>query len=146
VACCTPDEPHGNSVASVAEVADQFEGVGIPGLAQLLQLAHDRIPTCVRSRLRPTFRGPPDDAQVVHLTKGIHIPGIPRLEPGFYDLHILLRHRLPLQADRYEGRFLVHEVASLSEQPVPEVTEDAAKRPIDCSAGCPAPSDHPCEH
>ena len=28
--------PHGNSVASVDEVADRFHGVGVPGLAELL--------------------------------------------------------------------------------------------------------------
>ena len=65
VACATPDVPHDDSVAGVDEVADRFRGVGVPGLAELLELAHDGLPTYVGPRLRPTLRGPHDDVGVV---------------------------------------------------------------------------------
>src|SRR2546421_3793470 len=95
VAHATPDGPQNNSVGGVDEVANQFEGVGIPGLAHLLELAHDRLPTYVWPRLRPSLRGPPDDARIARLTKGVHVPRVPRLEGGSHDLHVLLRHRPP---------------------------------------------------
>ena len=74
----TPDLPHDNSVAGVDEVADRFHGVGIPGFADLLPLAHDRLPTHERPRLRPTLRRSHDDVGVVQLTKGVHVSRIPR--------------------------------------------------------------------
>ena len=88
-----PDEPHGNSVANVGEVADQFQGVGIPSVAELLDEAHDGLPTHLRPRLRPTVRVPHDGVRVEQLTPGIHVPSVPRLEVGPHDLHVLLRHR-----------------------------------------------------
>src|SRR3954454_23311385 len=53
-AFATPDEPRRNAVANIDEVADLFKGVGIPRVAELLDLAPDRLPTYVGSRLRPT--------------------------------------------------------------------------------------------
>src|SRR2546428_8273602 len=56
VDCCdTPYVPHGNAVAGVDEVADRFHYVGVPGFADVLPLAHDRLPAYPRSRLRPTL-------------------------------------------------------------------------------------------
>ena len=92
IACDAPDPPHGDPVPDVDEVADQFQGVDIPGLAHLLELAHDRLPTCVWPRLRPALRRPPDDARVVQLTQGI-LTSVPRPEARSHDLHVLLRHR-----------------------------------------------------
>src|SRR5215204_1066886 len=89
--------PHDNSIANVDEVTDRFSGVGVPRLAQLLELAHDRLPAEVRPRLRPILSHPHDRVRVVQLTKGIHVAGVPRLEEGPHDLHVLLRHRLPAQ-------------------------------------------------
>src|SRR3954452_10550156 len=94
VACATPDEPRHNSVANIDEVTDQFRGVPLPRIAQLLVLAHDRVATEVRPRLRPTLRHPQDRVGVMQLAKGIHVPRVPRLERGLDDLHVLLRHRL----------------------------------------------------
>src|SRR5215217_2741031 len=86
-----------NSIANVDEVTDRFSGVGVPRLAQLLELAHDRLPAEVRPRLRPILSHPHDRVRVVQLTKAIHVAGVPRLAEGPHDLHVLLRHRLPAQ-------------------------------------------------
>ena len=56
-----PVEPHDNSGRRLDEVGDQSKRVGVPGLAMPLQLAHDRLPTYERPRLRPTLRRPQDD-------------------------------------------------------------------------------------
>src|SRR3954462_14377927 len=48
-----PGLPHGNSVAGIDEVADRFHYVGVPGFADVLPLAHDRVPAYERPRLRP---------------------------------------------------------------------------------------------
>ena len=93
IACAMPDEPHRNPVPDVDQVADQFKVVGVPGLAICFQLAHDRLPTHVRPRLWPILRGPPDDARVVQLAEGIHVPLFPHLKAAAHDLHVLLRHR-----------------------------------------------------
>ena len=37
-----PNEPYHDMVARLDEVADRFQSVGIPGLADLLELAHHR--------------------------------------------------------------------------------------------------------
>ena len=89
----TPDVPHDNSVTGVDEVTDHFQGVGIPGFAGLVPLAHDRLPTNERSGLWPILGGPHDDVGVVQLTKCVHVPRVPRLEERSENLHVLLRHR-----------------------------------------------------
>src|SRR5688572_2522830 len=76
----TPEHPHSDSVTNVDEVAGQFHGVGLPGLAELLELTHDRLPTYKGAGLRPALRGSHDDVGVVQVTKGVHVPRIPRLE------------------------------------------------------------------
>jgi hypothetical protein len=103
MAFTTPTQPDGNSLASVDEVAEQFKCVVIKGLAELLPLAHDRIATYERPRLRPALRGPHDDAGVVRLTKGLHVLRIPSREADSHDLHVLLRHRLLLQPHGLEA-------------------------------------------
>ena len=50
-----PDLPHDNMIGDVDEVADRFNYVGVPGLAELLELAHDGLPTHKRARLRPAL-------------------------------------------------------------------------------------------
>jgi hypothetical protein len=87
----TPDEPHGNSVANVDEVADQFRCVGVPRLAHLLELAYDRLPAYERPGLGPTLGGSHDGVGIEHLTKCIHVRRVPRLEAGLHDLHVLHR-------------------------------------------------------
>ena len=83
----------GDSVANIHVVADHFHGVGVPGLARLLELAHDRLPTYKRPWLRPALRGPHDDVGAVQVMKRVHVPRVPCLEGGLVDLHVLLRHR-----------------------------------------------------
>src|SRR5207248_10224941 len=92
VARATPDVSHGDSVARVDEVADRYQGVGIPGAAELLVKAHGGLATYVWPRLRPTLRGPHDDVGVVKLTKCIHVRRVPHLEQGSHDLHVLVRN------------------------------------------------------
>src|SRR6476620_10888708 len=58
VACPVPDLSHDNPVPGVDDVA-QFRYVGIEGLAELVEPAHDRLPAYERPRLRPTIRRPP---------------------------------------------------------------------------------------
>src|SRR5436190_21171550 len=94
VACDTPGMPHRNSVTSLAEVADRFHYVGVPGFADLLPLAHDCLPANAWPRLRPTLRGPHDGIWIVQITKGIHVPRVPSRIHGSHDLHVRLRHRL----------------------------------------------------
>src|SRR5689334_11751260 len=59
-ACHPPGLPHGDSVASVDEVADRFQSPRVPGFADPLPLAHDRLPAYERSRLGPALRAPHD--------------------------------------------------------------------------------------
>ena len=88
-----PNETHRDPVASRSEVADRFYLVGVPGLAEMLELTHDRLPTYKRAWLGPPLRRPHDGVWVVQLTNGIHVPRVPCLEGRSHDLHVLLRHR-----------------------------------------------------
>jgi hypothetical protein len=60
-ACATPGVPHDGSVGGFDEVTDRLQYVGVPDLADLLELANDRLPTYKWARLRPTLRVPHDD-------------------------------------------------------------------------------------
>src|SRR4029078_7353271 len=99
-----PGDSHDNSVAGVDELTDCFDGVGVPRLSQLLELAHDCVSTAIRPLLPPILIHPHDGVRVVQLTKGIHVTGVPRLEHGPHDLHVLLRHRLVREARGVEAR------------------------------------------
>src|SRR5438270_6202556 len=63
VACGTPDARHYYSISSVNEI--RFGCVGLPGLAELLELPHDRLQTHERPRLRPTLRVAGDHVGIV---------------------------------------------------------------------------------
>ena len=89
-----PKDSHGNPVANVDEITDRLDGVALPCLAHLRELAHDRLSAEVRAWLRPTLNHPDDHVGVIRLTDGIHVPRVPSLESGPHDLHVLLRHRL----------------------------------------------------
>src|SRR3954465_2574372 len=85
--------PHDNSVGSIDEVANRLQCVVVPGLADLLELAHDRVPTHEWALFRPTLGGPHDGVWVVQLTKRVHVARVPRIEGCSCNLHVLLRHR-----------------------------------------------------
>jgi hypothetical protein len=53
--------------------------------------------------LLATFERPRDDVWVMRLAKGIHVPGVPRLERGLNDFHVPLRHRLRSISRRLPG-------------------------------------------
>src|SRR5262245_1415147 len=93
MAYATPGDSNDHSVGRIDEVAEQFRRVGVPGIAHQLELAHYRLSTDKRPRLRPTLRGTQDGVGVVQLTNGIHVRRVPRLDEGFDDLHVLPRHR-----------------------------------------------------
>src|SRR5215207_767779 len=87
-----PDEPDDNPVSHVAE-ADRFHRVGVPGVAELLDEAHERSSTDEGPLLRLIAHRPHDDVSVMELANPIHVPGIPRLEEGSHQLDVVLRHR-----------------------------------------------------
>src|SRR3954470_19510531 len=79
--------------ACMGEVADRFQGVGVPGVTELRELAHDRLFADERSRLGPTLRGARNHVGGKTVGPSVHVSCVPRLEPGAHDLHVLLRHR-----------------------------------------------------
>src|SRR5205823_13623041 len=69
---------------------------GGPGIANLLEKAHNRVATHKRPRLRPPRRRTHHDIGVHQLlTIGVHIAPVPHAEAASHDLHVLLRHRPP---------------------------------------------------
>jgi hypothetical protein len=87
------DVPYEHMVRDVDEVFNRFERLVVPRATNLLKVAHDRVATNVRSRLWPALRRSQDDVGLVQLTKGFHVSGVPCIEGGSRDLHVLLRHR-----------------------------------------------------
>src|SRR5262249_36992856 len=66
-------------------------------------LAHYRVPTDVRPRLRPALQRSPADLWVEQFAIGIHVTRVPCREPSPHDLHVLLRHRLLRKPGGLEG-------------------------------------------
>src|SRR3954447_21281288 len=89
-----PDKPHDYAVSAVNEVADRFQGVGVPGAAELLDKTHYRLWTGIRPRLRPILSRVPDYVRGKEVSPRIHVSRVPRFERGSHDLNVFLRHRL----------------------------------------------------
>ena len=139
MADAAPGEPCDDSIGQVDE-ADHFKGVSVPGLAHLLELAHEPLPTHERPRLRPTFRGSRDDIGVLQLTKGIHVSRVPRFEGGSHDLHVLLRHRLLRQSHGFESGFPIQKGLHPHDHPLTKRV-DPIKDEVDRYARVLCPSD-----
>ena len=84
----------GSPVTSIDEVPDRLCPVRIPRVAKAQKLTHDGVSTYLRPRLRPTLRDTHDHIGREQLTKGIHVPGVPRLAHRFHDFHVLVRNTL----------------------------------------------------
>src|SRR3977135_3076194 len=70
IARAAPVLPHGYSVADIDGVAARLQGVGVPGVAELLAPSYESRPTYERPRLRPPLRRSRDDVRGDQLTKG----------------------------------------------------------------------------
>ena len=92
LADATPDLPDENSVCGPDEVTDRFHRVRIPGRAELVPFAHERLPADERPGLGPALRGPRHHVGVEELTEGVHVSLVPRLVGGPDYLDVLLRH------------------------------------------------------
>jgi hypothetical protein len=123
VASETPDETPDYAVSGVDHV-DPFRRVGVPGFAESPDLAHCRLPTDERPRLGPTGRGTPNDIGSEEVFPRIHASGVPGIETGTNELHVLLRHRLLRESGGFEGLLLVVVIPQPHDPAVAELRED----------------------